>query len=105
MFKELKKALLTITDQVYHYQALNPEIPYIVWGEDSQGETLYGDGELKKQAIQGTIDYFTKASNDPNFEGIQKALKTEKIPFYLNTIQFEKETGFIHYEWVWEVLP
>ena len=27
----------------------------------------------------------------------------KKISFYLNSVQYEDETGFIHFEWVWTI--
>ena len=35
---------------------------------------------------------------------IQGVLKDNCISFYLNSVQFEEETGYQHYEWVWDCL-
>ena len=32
------------------------------------------------------------------------ALDAAGIAWYLNSIQYEEDTGLIHYEWVWEVV-
>lgn len=94
---------MKVSDNVSHYEALNKTDKYIVWAEDSESSSLNADNKKEIQAIQGTIDYFTKKDNDTVVNEIQEALKAEKVSFYLNSVQYEEETGYIHYEWVWEV--
>lgn len=99
----VKNALLAVTDNVGHYEALNQTDKYIVWAEDGEGSSVEGDNYKLEQSIQGTIDYYTKDEDDPNAERIQTALKAVRISFYLNSVQYEDETQYIHYEWVFEV--
>ena len=57
-----------------------------------------------ERALTGTIDYFTKTENDPVVQQIEDALDSDDgISWYLNSVQYEQDTGYIHYEWVWEV--
>lgn len=100
---DIKTALLTVTNQVYHFDATGATGNYIVWAEDGQGEAVWANGSMQAQALTGTIDYFTKEENDAKFAAIQTALTSAGIPFRLNSIQNEPDTGYIHYEWVWEV--
>lgn len=96
--------LLALPGAVYHFES--PEgaaVPYIVWAEDSQGDTQHANNAMIHQALQGTIDLYTRREYDPLFGKIQQALTIRHIPFRLNSIQREQETGLIHYEWVWEV--
>lgn len=99
----IKEALLTVGPQVSHYAAAKQPDKYIVWAEDGQTDAVWADGRMQEQAIGGTIDYFTMTENDPNFEKIQYALNDAEIPFRLNSVQYEADTGYIHYEWVFEV--
>ena len=101
--EQVKEALLTVTDNVGHYEALSQTDKYIIWAEDGEGSSIEGDNYKQEQSIQGTIDYYTKDEDDPNVEGIQTALKAARISFYLNSVQYEDETQYIHYEWVFEV--
>lgn len=94
---------MKVSDNVSHYEAMNKTDKYIVWAEDSESSSLNTDNKKEIQAIQGTIDYFTKKDNDTVVNEIQEALKAEKVSFCLNSVQYEEETGYIHYEWVWEV--
>lgn len=99
----IKNALLTVTQKVSHYTApQNVTGPYIVWAEDGQADEVWADNRMQHQVIQGTADYFTKTENDPNVGKIQDALN-DVCSWRLNSIQYEEDTGYIHYEWVWEV--
>lgn len=101
--EKVKDALLTVTDNVGHYEALTKTDQYIVWAEDKEGSSVEGDNYKLEQSIQGTIDYYTKNEDDANVEAIQTALKAARIAFYLNSVQYEDETQYIHHEWVFEV--
>lgn len=98
----IRDALLTVSKDVYHFEALKKKDKYIVWAEDGEGNSGHADNK-KNQAIQGTIDYFTKDDADPAVEEIQEALELYEISYKLNSVQYEDETEYIHYEWIWEV--
>lgn len=101
---DVKNALLTVTSRVYRYTAISsPTFPYIVWAEDSQSDSLHGDGKMINQTIEGTIDLFSKTPDDPMIKQIQSALNAAGIGFRLNSIQFEQDTRIIHHEWVWNI--
>lgn len=101
--KKIPEILKTVTDNVSHYEAMGITDKYIVWAEDSEGSSVEGDNRKINQSIQGTIDYFTKQDFDENVDKIQAALTAACISFYLNSVQYEDETEYIHYEWVFEV--
>lgn len=101
---EIKTALSTVGVPVNRYHAIKKPDKYIVWAEDGQSGGLYSDNRMSEQVIQGTIDYFTKTEDDPNIDKIQDALNSAEIPFRLNSVQYEEDTGFIHYEWLFEVI-
>lgn len=100
----LRDALLTVTNKAYHYEP--PEGTsgsYIVWAEDGQADAVHGDNRMQTQALTGTVDYFTKTEYDANVQKIQKALSDAKIPWRLESVQYEDETGYIHHEFVWQI--
>lgn len=72
-----------------------------VWAEDSEN-TLFANGKHAERAIQGTIDYFTRSDDGAAMATIEAALDSINIAWYLNSIQFEDDTGFLHYEWIFE---
>ena len=98
----IRDALLTVSKDVYHFEALKKKDKYIVWAGDGEGNSGHADNK-KNQVIQGTIDYFTKDDADPVVEEIQEALELYEISYKLNSVQYEDETEYIHYEWIWEV--
>ena len=102
--QEIRDLLLTITPNVFHYFASGQTGNYIVWAEDSEGDSIHADDGKTEQVIQGTIDYFTKTENDPVVTQIQDKLTENEISWRLNSVQYEQDTGYIHYEWVFEVI-
>lgn len=105
MLKKVRDALTGITGlKVYHYTAdVNQGDPYCVWMEDGEGSSLEADDRKEAHSINGTIDYFTQTEFDTKIDLIHDALKNAKIGFYLNSVQYEDETRYIHYEWVFNV--
>jgi hypothetical protein len=97
-------ALLTVIPDVSHYEAVQKPDKYIVWAEDSPSGSLRADNKVQEQAVSGTIDYYTKTEHDTNVEAIQTALNSINIAWKINSIQYEKDTGYIHYEWAFEVV-
>ena len=77
--KIIRDTLLKVSDNVGHYEAKEKNDQYIVWAEDSEGSSVEGDNRK------------------------QEALIDAEISFYLNSVQYEDETKYIHYEWVWDV--
>lgn len=99
---KMRDILLQVTDSTYHYEALKKTDSYIVWAESGEGDSVHIDDVKDQQVIQGTIDYFTKAEYDSNIDLIQSTLNQNKISYILNSVQYEEETKYIHYEWIWE---
>ena len=56
-----------------------------------------------ERAFSGTLDFFTMKENDPLVACIETALNGADCTWYLNSVQHEEETKYIHYEWVWSV--
>jgi hypothetical protein len=100
----LKNLLLPIGPPVFHYFATGQTGNYIVWAEDGEGDAVHADGQKVERAITGTIDYFTKTENDPVISQIEAALdSSDGIAWSLNSVQYEQDTRYIHYEWVFEI--
>lgn len=99
----VKNALLMVGVPVSHYLAHKKPDQYIVWAEDNQPDSVWADGKMQEQTIEGTIDYFTKTENDPNVQKIQNALNDGNVSWRLNSVQYEDDTKFIHYEWTFSV--
>ena len=71
--------------------------------EDGEGDSLHLNDKKNEQVITGTVDLFTKDEYDQLIDDIQNALSGADISFILNSVQYEEETEFIHYEWRFEI--
>ena len=102
-YEKIIAAHLAVTDQVSHGGRMKSS-RYFVWQEDGSDD-LITDGCHGETAVTGSTDLFTKQEFDPwktDFEAAMDA--TENISWELNSIQFEEETGYWHYEWIWSVM-
>ena len=102
MLKDVKDALTAIHDRVYRYSAPpNAKAPYLVWGDDG-ANYLFADGRHIETAVTGTVDLYTKDEDDQLIDSVENALGSTECAWYLNSVQYEEETGLIHREWVFE---
>lgn len=99
----VRDALAPIMDTVKHYYAEPGGERYIIWQEDDEGDSLRADNAVSEQVMTGTVDLFTKREFDTAADEIPQALELAGIVCRLNSTQWEEETGYIHYEWIFEV--
>jgi hypothetical protein len=95
-------ALAQVTEHTYHYWRSAPKgvKKYIIWAEDGEQNSFNADNRKQRQGISGTIDFFTLEEYDALIDDIQDALQgIENLSWVLNSVQYEEETHFIHYEW------
>lgn len=100
-YEKIIAAHTAVTDQVSHITRL-PSERYFVWQEDGSNDLSANNGHGEK-AMSGSTDLFTKMEFDPWADAIGKNLSRYGISWQLNSVQREEDTGFIHYEWIWEV--
>lgn len=90
-----------VVERCYHYFHRLNSAPYAIWQEDG-AENYHANNQTVEQRVTGSTDYFTKQEFDPAVDDIQEMLKTSAFSWWLNSVQYEEETGLIHYEWRWE---
>ena len=91
-----------VTSAVSHGQRLNSS-RYFVWQEEG-AEDFEANGRHIERGMRGTTDLFTKTEFDPWAADFETALDAAPdFAWYLNSVQFEHDTGFWHWEWVWAV--
>lgn len=100
-YDKIIAAHTAVTDAVSHFERLKSD-RYFVWQEDGAGD-LESDNKHTESVVTGTTDLYTKQEFDPWEEAFEKSLDDYGIAWYLNSVQYEEDTGFIHYEWVWSV--
>lgn len=91
-----------VTDAVSHAARVKSE-RYFVWQEDGSND-LAGDNGHGERAVTGTTDLYTKQELDPWADALGESFDAHGIAWALNSVQYEVDTGFYHYEWVWEAL-
>lgn len=80
-----------------------PADDYGVYAEDGENVLLAGDVHAET-ALTGTVDYFTRDDTDAPRTTIEAALESSGVAWELNSIQYENDTGYIHYEWIFEAV-
>lgn len=94
----------SVCTRTYHYtKATKASVPYAVWAEDSEASSFHADSRKAEQVISGSLNYFTKTEYDSVCDDIQSMLNETAVEWYLSSVQYEPETGLIHYEWRWDI--
>lgn len=78
-----------------------PSGDYGVISMDGQTELKVGNRQGEK-IPKGTIDWFTRNPSGSVPAEVEAVLDQFGASWYLNSIQYESDTGLIHYEWVWQ---
>ena len=90
-----------VTDQVSHAKRLNSD-RYFVWQEEGSDDLML-NGRHAERGQSGTTDLYTKMEFDPWKRQFEDAMTAVGIVWRHNSTQYEEDTGFFHYEWVWGV--
>lgn len=79
-----------------------PSGDYGVYGQYQEGQ-FDTDNRFAESKIFASVDWFTRTDDETGKNAIESFFKqlqtTHVFAWYLNTVTFERETGFIHYEW------
>ena len=103
MLDDLINALAATGYQFAHYGwSKAPEGDYGEFAEE-HGVDLEADGVHVEKGTAGYINFFTRDDSGEPRQKIEAALNSLNIPWYLNTVQYENDTGYIHYEWGFSV--
>ena len=100
-YERIIAAHRAVTDAVSHAARVKSE-RYFVWQEDGAND-LAGDNGHGERVVTGTTDLYTKQELDPWADALGESFDAHGIAWALNSVQYEADTGFTHYEWVWEV--
>ena len=101
-YERIIAAHRAVTDAVSHAARVKSE-RYFVWQEVGSND-LAGDNGHGERAVTGTTDLYTKQELDPWADALGESFDAHGISWALNSVQYEADTGFYHYEWVWEAL-
>lgn len=104
MLERLESAL-TATGLPFAYFGWSkaPDGDYGVFAEDGSNDLSAGNFHAET-APEGTVDYFTRDDSGAPQRAIEAALeRVAGLAWYLNSAQYEDDTGYIHYEWVFQL--
>ena len=100
-YEQIIAAHTAVTDSVSHSARLASD-RYFVWQEDGSNDLSRDNGHVET-AVTGTTDLYTKQEFDPWADALGESLSSYGISWTLDNVQYEEDTGFYHYEWLWEV--
>ena len=99
MFNALAAALAEANLNFAHYAwSEAPSGDYGTYAEDS-GNDFVADEIHAERGTDCWLNYFTRDDSGVPRTTIEGILNGLGIPWYLNTVQYENDTGYIHYEW------
>lgn len=103
MLSDLVNALTDTQIPFAHFAwSVAPSGTYGTYGEDGENR-LAGDNKTAERVMVVYVNLFTKDDSSTPRATIESALDGIPCAWYLNTVQFEDDTGYIHYEWACEV--
>lgn len=70
---------------------------------DGQGASVWADGHMVNQSMEGTVDLFCHTSGREHARTIQNIFNTLHISFRLNAVDFESDTRLTHWQWVFQL--
>lgn len=99
--KIVKNVLVNVGgDNVFHYRRPAGTKRFVVWQEDAQETALHVNNASKEIVLTGTIDFFTPNEFDTLIDDITAAFsQSQRVKAQINSVQYEDQTGLIHYEW------
>lgn len=97
--KKMKDLLLRCSPNVYHYFNDKKDKEWILWQEVTESSEGALDNHKGEQAIEFSIDLYTKDEYSSTIDKIQEILNEERISFVYAGSTYESETRLIHHEW------
>lgn len=100
--KEVQAALAPLCAETYHYTRHGNRIgeSCIIWAEDAAENDLFADNCCAERQVHCTVDAYTRTEYDPLLDSVQDTLeRMENAACSLSSVQYEEETGLIHYQW------
>ncbi|WP_434310477.1 hypothetical protein [Hominifimenecus sp. rT4P-3] len=94
--QEFQNVLLSVTENVYHFEAAEASEKYVVWREIG-GRALMASGHRREVIHEVQVEFCTKEEFDPMLEGLLNALEMAEIVFEEPLVEYDSETKQIRY--------
>ena len=103
MIADLEAALAETGLKFAHFGwSKAPSSEYGVYAEDS-AHILRSNDRSGEKVVEVTVDWYTRNPSTTAIDTIEDAFDSIPCAWSVNSIQFESDTGLIHYEWLVEV--
>ena len=80
----------------------SPDDKYGVITLDTQLALDADADPVSEKMLTGFVDVFVRKPKDlSTVSDVESAMKRLGIWFAMNSVQFEDDTGYVHYEWIW----
>lgn len=100
---DLRQLDTQTTYSVYHYWRPMMKAPFIVWAETGEADDFHADNGKAEIILSVTIDIYTQTEFDELLDKVFEYLDGKKIPFTLDSVDFEEDTRLIHYSFTCEM--
>lgn len=94
--EEILSALLPLNFRAFAWSRA-PADNYGVVSQDGRNDMV---SHIEKSAT-GTIDWFSRNPQSTVPAAVEEILESLGVSWYFNSLQYENDTGFLHWEWVW----
>lgn len=92
---EFKDFLLSVTENVYHYEApKNAGLPYVIWQEVG-GHSLYGDNFDIESVYRIHLDIYSQNEFDPVIGEIIDVMRVNDIAFDFPFSEYDNDLKLI----------
>lgn len=78
-----------------------PETKYGVVTVDGQSEFKADEDPVAEKMRTGYVDVFVKPTDPDPTDDVEAAMQALELWFSMEPIQYEPETGWVHFEWRW----
>lgn len=69
-----------------------------------EADALYGDDQKQMRSFEGSVDLFMQLRDMMKVAAVESALAAVcESCWSLNSIQYENDSGLVHYEWAFQV--